>query len=535
MDGAFTMNDQARVQADGTDEERLGPLRIGSRLRKYEIVELIGQGGYASVYKARDTIFHRDVAIKVIHRIGGVTEDMMRRGQAEAAFLNKIRHPNIVEVFDADLTSSGLLYIVMELLVGRSLYEVLREHQRLAVEETLGLAIQVAEAVDAAHRLGAIHRDLKPENIFVTANNVIKVLDFGIAKFVNDVAAKTTAKDALQGSVLYMSPEHVQGIRVGPRTDIYALGLIMYRALFGEHPVLMDLEQPTAWAVASWHIHTMPRPICDLVPQVPRYVSRLISSSCAKDPRDRPESMASTAAQTRTVLERFLRENQGELKGKSRDLSHPLLSTEPRIDIQLPKHPAQFVPFQPSEQVSPPDSLPQPAKANTTVPGTGLPSPVVAPPVPAVITVRTPPVVPPPASVTPRSVPPKPKPSLRNYWLIASALSGAIVFGGATKGYFIYRRSTQPAPAPELSAVAVTPSTPVVVEITAPPIVETAPAPAASIAPPPVVTAAAHAVVVPKPKKLNASEQRLKALEDELNRRQKSRQSAITPIFPAEK
>ncbi|MGE5784620.1 MAG: serine/threonine-protein kinase, partial [Myxococcales bacterium] len=218
-------------------QEALGPLKLGSRLRKYEIRQLIGQGGYASVYRARDTILKRDVAIKVIHRIGGVTDDMLRRGQAEAVFLNKTRHPGIVEVYDADVTDGGLFYIVMELLVGRSLHDVLHEHRRLAVEEALSLVVQVADAVNAAHQLGAIHRDLKPENIFVLSGNTTKILDFGIAKFVNDVGAKTTAKDALQGSVLYMSPEHVQGIKVGTRTDIYALGIILYRALLGEHPV----------------------------------------------------------------------------------------------------------------------------------------------------------------------------------------------------------------------------------------------------------------------------------------------------------
>lgn len=519
------MNHQANP-AERKAEELLGPLKVGSRLRKYEILELIGQGGYASVYRAHDTLFKRDVAIKVIHRIGGATEDMMRRGQAEACFLSTVRHPNIVQVFDADIMENGLLYIVMEYLVGRTLYDVLREHRRLAVEEALSLAIQVADAVETAHQLGAIHRDLKPENIFITSNNCVKVLDFGIAKFVDDVGAKTTAKDALQGSVLYMSPEHVQGIKVGPRTDIYSLGVILYQAMLGEHPVLLDMQdRATAVAVANWHVHKIPKPLCDLAPWVPSYVSRFVSATCAKIPGRRPDTMAATGSQAKELLERFLRETQGELKGQVRDLSRPLgESARPSLTPLAAGASPQFVTFtSPTRTLpEPKEGQPVPASSGGTIPGTGHrpqskapnPSRVSNPSAPAPF----------PHRVPARRV------GATALWLAAAAISGALVFGGLTKFYFLQRRHSAPPPvASALAAAATATLHDIAASVVEPSTSETASLapPSASAAPPiaPESTPAAMVVrkVVAKPKQLSPSDLRLKALENELARRKREK------------
>lgn len=532
---------QAVISAQGPTDDPHGPLKIGSRLRKYEILALIGRGGYASVYHARDTIFKRDVAIKVIHRMGDVTEDMMRRGQAEATFLAKFRHPNIVEVYDADFTDSGLLFIVMELLIGRTLYAALREHHRLAVEEALLIGCKVATAVGAAHEMGAIHRDLKPDNIFITANNGVKVLDFGIAKFVNDVAAKTTAKDALQGTVLYMSPEHVQGAKIGVHTDIYALGIILYRILYGEHPALMDIENPTSWAVASWHLSQMPRPLSEIAHWIPRHVSRVVSSACAKDPRDRPQSMAFLSSQATVALERFLAESQGELKGNTRDLSRPALPTDPKIVHVLPGNPEQrFQAFSEPQSVQPAKLEPKqlPAAEGNTLPGTGkrvqepraVRPAAIAPAEPLIVASK--PSTPPVTAVQSELPVSKPVTPTRgatrnaNVLLIAAAVSGALVFGVGTKLYFKHRKSVlqsaiqiEPFGPPSAVVASGLPVTqpPPAVSATPQPSVVVAVQPRASVSPtlPRVVTA--------KPKKLTPSEQRLKALEDELKRREKAR------------
>lgn len=582
------------------------PLKLGSRLRKYEILQLIGQGGYASVYRARDTFFQRDVAIKVIHRLGGVTEDMVRRGKAEAVFLNKVRHPNIVEVYDADVTDGGMLYIVMEHLTGRTLQEVLREHRRLAVEEVLSMTVQIADAVEAAHALGAIHRDLKPDNIFVTAPNRLKVLDFGIAKFMNAVGAKTTAKDALQGSVLFMSPEHVQGIKVGKRTDIYALGIILYTALYGNHPITLSQERPeTAWAVATWHVHTMPPPLCDVAPWVPIYVSRFVSSACAKNPARRPESMAEVRDQARALLKRFLTESRGELQGKVRELSTPLKPTDPKI-VALPKaisasesvapeHPSQVATEREAHGVVP-------ALAEHTVPGMGaLPTATsLLPPSerPAEVdrdgqntqkqnpTEKSPPttqivsIVPALAptavlQIEPKveaAVAPAPAPRSRdaqrtrapsvNRLLIGAALLGPLVFGSATMAYLQLRRSaTQPKAAVVAASVGAVPSAASTPQLKGIALAELDGAPATSAlatpTPEPAVSATLEAVSSPsgltaelasssspsvlpaksasstprkaiaKPKQLSPSELRLKALEDELARRQRAKSGRV--------
>lgn len=505
----------------GPVEDPHGPLKIGARLRKYEILALIGRGGYASVYHARDTIFKRDVAIKVIHRMGEVTEDMVRRGQAEAIFLSKMRHPNIVEVFDADITDGGLLYIVMELLVGRTLIAALREHRRLAVEEALDLGSQIATAVEAAHQLGAIHRDLKPENIFITAGNVIKVLDFGIAKFVDDVSAKTTAKDALQGSVLYMSPEHVQAMKVTPRTDIYALGIILYRILYGEHPALIDVPDPTSWAVAAWHIQQMPRPLAEIAHWVPRHVSRLVSSACAKDQRDRPETMAAVSALATAARERYIAETRGELQGLVRNLSQPMQPGDPHVVLPVPGRLGQH--FQPFHNDPEPPAAPAPPQAPAPAP---VPPPRVVTPVQVQRTATVPPVsgrVAPPLALSKR----RPRISA-NVWLITAAVSGALVFGVITKLYFVHKRSTASAAAaapivvaaPEPTPVQAAPKVPMPAPSAAPVAIE-APSPSVGATAEPVAPAPTPRKTAAKPKKPDASELRLKALEAELSRRQR--------------
>ncbi len=270
-----------------------GPLSAGDTfLSKYEIKDLIGQGGHACVYHAINTFMGREVAIKVLHRPGGIDRESLRRGQAEAQLLNRLRHHNIVEVIDAGMTETGLLYIVMELLRGRSLRDVLNEHGALSVEEVLDLAAQAADGVHSAHITGAIHRDLKPENLFVTRDQGLKILDFGIAK-VADATNWTTDKDVAHGTVLYMSPEQLQLHKLTPRSDIYALGVIMYEALLGRHPIseLTDAPHPSMWEI-SRAVLSVETPLLDEVDaRVPRNVALLVSRAMAKAPEQRFSSM----------------------------------------------------------------------------------------------------------------------------------------------------------------------------------------------------------------------------------------------------
>jgi serine/threonine protein kinase len=275
------------------------PVEIGSMVSKYQILDVIGRGGYAWVYRATDTFLGRDVAIKILHRAGGVTPDMLRRGQAEAKLLIRLRHPNIVETFDAGMTDRGLLFIVMELLVGRSLFAALRELGRLTEDEALPIFIQIAEAVAYAHSMGAIHRDLKPENIFITANEGAKVLDFGIAKITDDGVPVTTKKDVWLGTVLYMSPEQVQGWHVSFGSDIYSLGTVFWEVLGGVHPMLLGCEAPTHMAVAVRHTTEIPPPIHKYRTDVSKDLSRVVDKAIAKKVTERYTTMAEFAATLR--------------------------------------------------------------------------------------------------------------------------------------------------------------------------------------------------------------------------------------------
>lgn len=297
-----------------------GPLARGSKLLKYEIEAELGRGGHAWVYQALDPFLGRRVAIKVLHRAGGVSDELLRRGRLEAQLLVRLRHPNIVEVIDAGVSDHGQLYIVMELLRGRPLRAVLRHHGRLRVDEALPLFRQVAEGVELAHRERAVHRDLKPENIFVGPENRPKVLDFGIAKVAGAVGI-TTQKDLVHGTMLYMSPEQLQGVGATARSDVYALGTVMYEALLGRHPCILHGPMPSVAELARIQTFVQAPPIDQLDTTIPRHVARLVTRAIAKHPDDRFQSMTELADALAEAEKRFFFETGSQSLGPLRDLS----------------------------------------------------------------------------------------------------------------------------------------------------------------------------------------------------------------------
>ena len=284
-----------------------GPLDIGEQFLKFEIRGLLGHGGHGWVYHGYDPFLDRHVAIKVIPSPADRGRDLGRRAQLEARVLCKLQHRNVVHVIDAGATAGGAVYLVMELLHGRTLRDAIREYRRLSVAEVLSLGAQIADGVQAAHEQNTIHRDLKPENVFLREGNAIKVLDFGIAKFLGSGAA-TTQRDLLHGTILYMSPEHLQGLRVTARSDIYALGTTIYEALAGTPPCLVGMEEPTLESVTFAQINRMPLTLDVLTGTVPRFVARTIQRMIAKAPADRFATMAEVAQVLRTNSERFTNE-----------------------------------------------------------------------------------------------------------------------------------------------------------------------------------------------------------------------------------
>jgi serine/threonine protein kinase len=323
-----------------------GPLRIGSRFQgKYEIVGHLGSGGQAWVYRGLHLVTRREVAIKVIHSPYGVTREMRERGEKEARALGLLNHPNVVAMHDAGITDDGIFFIVMELLRGRSLRATLLAHPRLEIEEVLALAIQAGEALQVAHGHGIIHRDFKPDNTFLVQGNVLKVIDFGIAKILGEIGF-TTRKEVVLGSILYMSPEQAQGHTLTPRSDICALGLIMYEALIGKHPTLLVFERellqkhepyrkPTILDIPPLQVFRLPPMLSDLDPSIPLYIAQVVQRALAKKAEQRFATMAAFVESMRECLALYLRDTPAERRAIKRDLS---LVTSPTSDPPPSSH-----------------------------------------------------------------------------------------------------------------------------------------------------------------------------------------------------
>jgi serine/threonine protein kinase len=321
-----------------SDAEQQGPLRVGQRFLKFTLRGQIGRGGHAWVYHGHDPFLDHDVAIKILHRHGGVTADMLRRGQAEAKLLFRLRHPNIVEVLDAGISDEGLLYIVMELLHGKSLREVLRDRGSLPPREALELFLDIVKGVEAAHSFGAIHRDLKPENVFILADGSCKILDFGIAKVV-DAAGMTTERDVLHGTILYISPEQLEGFRATPQSDLYSLGLVLFETLYGRHPLLLKETNPTFRDLSLMQIGFQPPRLDELDSHIPRHVARIVERLMMKSPLQRVQS----THELRAALTESLRRLADEEAGVPVEIT-PSDSAELRIDPDTERIPLGELP-----------------------------------------------------------------------------------------------------------------------------------------------------------------------------------------------
>ncbi|HEX6766352.1 MAG TPA: serine/threonine-protein kinase [Polyangiaceae bacterium] len=280
------------------------PFKIGDSIaEKYEVKSLLGRGGHAFVFECHDRFLDEIAAIKVIPDPPQRGEDLRRRAREEARLLYRLRHPNVVAVRDAGETA-GMVYIVMEKLEGITLRTMLRKLERLSILEALVIARQIADGVSVAHAQNVVHRDLKPENVFILApNNHVKVLDFGIAKFMGH-GLETTEHDVLHGTVAYMSPEHLQGRGVTARSDVYQLGTILFEMLAGVNPCLHEVEDPTFEQLA-WIQISRPTPeLAKLAPGVPPSIEWLVRHATAKNPEQRFASMQAM----RTAIEAVTRE-----------------------------------------------------------------------------------------------------------------------------------------------------------------------------------------------------------------------------------
>lgn len=268
---------------------------------RYKVLEKIGIGGMASVYRAQDILLDRIVAIKILHADFASDHEFVVRFKHEAQTAAKLSHPNIVNIYDVGY-DDGLHYIVMEYVQGITLKEYIEKAGHLSVDMSVRIAIEIAEALEQAHLNGLVHCDIKPHNILVTQNGRIKVADFGIAKAVN--AESFTKDTSVLGSVHYFSPEQASGQKVDARTDLYSLGIVLYEMLTG----VLPFQGETPVSVALKHVQDDFPPPSKYNPAISTLLEGCVVKALSKNPDDR--------FQTATEMISELRLSQGFVSTK---------------------------------------------------------------------------------------------------------------------------------------------------------------------------------------------------------------------------
>jgi eukaryotic-like serine/threonine-protein kinase len=263
---------------------------------KYELVRVLGEGGMGKVFEGRHRAIGRRVAVKFLLPESARNPDIVRRFENEARAAGRLEHENIAAVFDFGRTASGLPYLVMEYLVGEDCATLLQRSAPLSVAHAVGLLLQVCRGLDVAHRNGIVHRDLKPANLFVTKRadrtDLVKILDFGIAKLRSADAVGSTATGAAMGTVPYMSPEQARGQKdLDHRSDVYALGVILYELLSRRRPH----EGESALQIIYRILTTRPVPLDSLRGGLPPAVVAVVHRALAFDPGDRFPSVVELA------------------------------------------------------------------------------------------------------------------------------------------------------------------------------------------------------------------------------------------------
>lgn len=268
---------------------------IGTMLgNRYEVLEKIGEGGMALVYKSKDHLLNRNVAVKILKEQFSNDNEFVEKFKREATAAASLSNNNIVNIYDVG-SQNNINYIVMEYVDGKTLKQVIREKIRIDPSEAVEISIQIAKALECAHKNNIIHRDIKPHNILVTNDGVVKVTDFGIAKASNSVTITNSNK--IMGSAHYFSPEQAKGSFVDFRTDIYSLGIVMYEMVTGKVPY--DAESPVS--VALKHIQEPVVPPKQLNDNIPDSLNKLILKAVEKEPIRRYQTMTDMLADLKKI------------------------------------------------------------------------------------------------------------------------------------------------------------------------------------------------------------------------------------------
>jgi serine/threonine protein kinase len=262
---------------------------------RYQLIERLGSGGMSDVFRARDLMLERSVAIKVLHENYSNDDAFQQRFRQEARAAANLSHPNIVTVHDFGFDHSQL-FIVMEHIPGKDLKTLLRQRGRYSVEEAIPLIVQACAGIGYAHRAGLVHCDIKPHNMIVTPDGRLKVTDFGIARALATIQPDERA-DVVWGSPQYFSPEQATGEAPSPASDVYSLGIVLYEVLTGALP----FNAPTSEELARMHLESAPIPPSEYVPEIPEALEQIVLKVLSKEPAARYR----TADQLGRVLLRF--------------------------------------------------------------------------------------------------------------------------------------------------------------------------------------------------------------------------------------
>ena len=251
--------------------------------QRYELLELIGGGGMADVYRARDKLLDRPVAVKILHEQFKSDREFIDKFHREAQAAARLSHANIVNIFDVGVEGNDH-YIVMEYVPGSTLKDLIKQQGHLPVAQALRVAEDIARALAHAHDNNLVHCDIKPHNILMMPDGSAKVADFGIARAVTESTMTYTGN--IVGSVHYFSPEQAKGTMITPKSDVYALGVVLYEMLTGVLPFTGE----TPVSIAVQHLQDTPRPVRELEPSIPPAVEAIVSRTMSKAPEARPSS-----------------------------------------------------------------------------------------------------------------------------------------------------------------------------------------------------------------------------------------------------
>lgn len=303
---------------------------------RYQLLERLGSGGMSDVFRARDLMLERSVAIKVLHENYSNDNAFQQRFRQEARAAANLSHPNIVTVHDFGL-DHGQLFIVMEHIPGKDLKTILRQRGRYSVEEAIPLIVQACAGIGYAHRAGLVHCDIKPHNMIVTPDARLKVTDFGIARALSTIMPDERA-DVVWGSPQYFSPEQATGEAPSPASDVYSLGIVLYEVLTGALP----FTAPTSEELARMHLEAAPIPPSEYVPDLPSALEQIVLKVLSKEPAARYR----TADQLGRVLLRF---------GTQRDVPPPpSLSLTPEAANTYQRPETQPTPVHSQAHMQPP-------------------------------------------------------------------------------------------------------------------------------------------------------------------------------------